>query len=316
MSLTYGFYNSINKDRGYNATQMSTLFDGIINDGVFMSIGTALTCNTTTGMGITVGLGRAWFDHTWTNNDALLPLTIAQSEVVLNRIDIIVLETNQNDDTRANTIKIIKGAPSSVPVAPTCIRTEKINQYPLATVYVAAGVINITQANITNKVGTTLCPFITGILETLDVTPLLAQWNSEFDLWFTSLNDEFNVWFSNRDAEINAWATNRDSEFNTWFSSIQNILDTNVAGNLLGQINELKNYTTLKSGKDTEGIFVTYQRKRYDGTLLMQSVLSGGTTPLYTTRTETWYGADGITVLSTKEYTITYDSDGSVVSEV
>lgn len=81
-------------------------------------------------------------------------------------------------------------------------------------------------------------------------------------------------------------------------------------------LSELKQYTTLKSGKDTEGIFVTYQRKRYDGTLLMSSILSGGTTPLYTTRTETWYASNGTTVVSTRAYTITYDVDGVVVSEV
>lgn len=79
---------------------------------------------------------------------------------------------------------------------------------------------------------------------------------------------------------------------------------------------DLKQYTTLKSGKDSNSIYTTYQRKRYDRTLLMQSVLSGGTSPLYTTRTETWYAADGTTAVSTRAYAITYDSDGLVTSEV
>ena len=39
MSVTYGFYNSINGDRKYNALEMSSIFDGIIVDGVYMSIG-------------------------------------------------------------------------------------------------------------------------------------------------------------------------------------------------------------------------------------------------------------------------------------
>ena len=34
MSLTSGFYNSLDGDRTYNAEQMSELFDGIINDGI------------------------------------------------------------------------------------------------------------------------------------------------------------------------------------------------------------------------------------------------------------------------------------------
>ena len=39
MSVTYGFYNSIKGDRKYNALEMSSIFDGIIVDGVYMSIG-------------------------------------------------------------------------------------------------------------------------------------------------------------------------------------------------------------------------------------------------------------------------------------
>ena len=41
MSVTSGFFNSFNHDRRYNAEQMSAIFDGIINDGVFANIGTA-----------------------------------------------------------------------------------------------------------------------------------------------------------------------------------------------------------------------------------------------------------------------------------
>lgn len=48
MSVTYGFYNSLNGDRKYNAEQVSSLFDGLIIDGVFASIGTAFAVKATT----------------------------------------------------------------------------------------------------------------------------------------------------------------------------------------------------------------------------------------------------------------------------
>jgi hypothetical protein len=117
MGVTYGFYNSINGDRKYNATQMSSIFDGIIKDGVFLSIGEALIVSSETGMTVSVGIGRAWFNHTWTNNDAEILLTVPQSELILNRIDAVVLEVNSGDDVRANSIKIVKGVPSSNPTA-------------------------------------------------------------------------------------------------------------------------------------------------------------------------------------------------------
>lgn len=82
------------------------------------------------------------------------------------------------------------------------------------------------------------------------------------------------------------------------------------------QIKDVKQHTTIKSNKDSNGISTTVTLKRSDGTIYMASVLSGGTSPQYTTRTETYYMADGVTVSATKTYARTYDSDGDLASEV
>lgn len=130
MSVTYGFYNSKNKDRRYDAIQMSSIFDGIIRDGILQHVGTAMMVKESTGMMVNVGIGRAWFNHTWTLNDALLPLTVPQSEVILNRIDAVILEVDSRESVRANTIKIVKGTPATNPVKPSMIKTNDRWQYP------------------------------------------------------------------------------------------------------------------------------------------------------------------------------------------
>jgi hypothetical protein len=132
MSVTCGFFDSVGGDRKYNASQLSSLFNGLINDGVFMSIGDTFIVSPSSGMNVSVGTGRAWFNGTWTNNDSELILTIEASELILNRIDAIVIEVNSNADTRSNTIKVLKGTPSSTPVNPTLTTSEFVNQYPLA----------------------------------------------------------------------------------------------------------------------------------------------------------------------------------------
>jgi hypothetical protein len=71
-----------------------------------------------------------------------------------------------------------------------------------------------------------------------------------------------------------------------------------------------------KSVKDANGIYTIVDYKRADGTLYMKSTLSGGTAPQYTTRTEVYYDAAGTTPVLTKTYTVSYDTDGAVVSEV
>lgn len=187
MSVTFGFYNSLDGDRKYNASQLSSLFEGLINDGVFASIGTSLMVVANAGMTVNVGIGRAWFNRTWTDNDAELPLTLDASEILLNRIDAIVLEVASASDVRTNSIKIIKGTPASEPVVPTLTLTDGLYQYPLAYIYVGKGVTSIAQENITNKVGSSDCPLVTGILEVVNADELLVQWAAEFETWFDNL---------------------------------------------------------------------------------------------------------------------------------
>lgn len=67
--------------------------------------------------------------------------------------------------------------------------------------------------------------------------------------------------------------------------------------------------------KDGNGIFTETRIKRTDGTLLIKSVLSGGTSPAYTTRTEYIYDIDGTTILITNIYTLAYDLDNVLITE-
>lgn len=190
MAVTYGFYNSLNKDRMYNAEQMSSIFNGIITDGVFSTIGDALMTVAGTGMQVIVKPGRAWFNSTWTLNDAQLPLDVPAADVSLTRIDAVILEVNSAVATRANSIKILKGTPSANPAKPTLSATETNHQYALAYITVAAGATSITAANIEINVGKTSCPFITSVLQQTDITDLFNQWEAEFTAWFENVQSQ------------------------------------------------------------------------------------------------------------------------------
>lgn len=187
MAFTCGFFNSENGDRKYNAEQMSAIFDGIIADGVFTTIGDHMAVSAGTGMQVLVGTGKAWFDHTWNVNDAAYPLAIAASDVTLSRIDAIVLETNHSDSVRLNKLRVVQGTVASSPVKPTLTNSEKVHQHPLAWVTVAPGVTQIAASAIENAVGTSACPFVTGIIATTAIDDLFNQWNGEFDEWFDNL---------------------------------------------------------------------------------------------------------------------------------
>jgi hypothetical protein len=160
MTITYGFYDSISSDRLYNAKQMGSIFDGLILDGVYANYGDHLEVLEDTGMDVTVGTGRSWFNHTWTYNDALIGKTIPTADALLHRIDIVYLEVDESVGTRANSVGVLEGTPASSPVPPTLTNTETIHQYALAHIFVGAAVTEILQADITDMVGTDDTPFV------------------------------------------------------------------------------------------------------------------------------------------------------------
>lgn len=225
MSVTCGFYNSLNGDRKYNAIQMGRIFDGLISDGVFATVGNALIVKAANGNTVNVDTGKAWFNHTWTVNDAILPLELPEADILLDRIDAVVLEVNASSMVRQNTIKFLKGTASSTPVRPSLENSEEVHQYPLCYIYRKYGATAITQADITPMVGSTETPFVTALLQTVSLDVLLGKWQ-----------DELNQFVDNQTQEIDKWVANEEKEFNEWFTGLKEVLDGNVAGNLLNLI--------------------------------------------------------------------------------
>lgn len=250
MSVTCGFYNSLNGDRKYDAVQVSKLFDGLITDGVFASIGTAFVVKAATGQTVNVGIGKAWFNHTWTLNDAILPMEAPDSEVLLDRIDAIVIEVNATESVRMNDIKFVTGNPSSAPVRPTLINEGNVHQHPLCYIYRKYGSTQITQADITNMVGTSETPFVTGILQTVSLDELLGQWRDELDQFVAKESSDLDEWIANQEAEFTAWfnqmktdltveqqlldewIANEQADFLAWYEAMKNQLSEDAAGRL------------------------------------------------------------------------------------
>ena len=187
MSLTSGFFDSFNEDRKYNSLQFSSIFDGIISDGIYATYGDYFLVSPVSGMNIKVGTGRAWLDHTWTLNDADYPLTVEGAEVVLKRIDTVIIEVDRSNSGRINRLRILKGTPASAPVAPQLTKTESLKQYPLADILVKPNATEIVAADITNRIGTKDLPWVAGIIDHVSAEELVQQWRIEFDTLLDTL---------------------------------------------------------------------------------------------------------------------------------
>lgn len=331
MSVSSGFFNSLNGDRKYNAAQMSAIFDGLIIDGVFASIGTAFAVKAAGGITVNVGIGKAWFDHTWTVNDSILPMTAPEAEVLLDRIDAVVLEVNGMESVRNNTIKFVKGNPSSAPSRPTLTNEGNVHQYPLCYIYRKYGTAVINQADITPMVGTESTPFVTGILQTISLDELLGKWQDELDRftdarskevddWIAQEESDFTAWFNKMKADLqqeqtvlDQWIASEQADFLAWYNQMKDQLSGDVAGNLQLEIDKEEVKRILLVGFEDgtkefsdDGTVITSTAS--DGRTLTKTFSDG-----FLTMTNVLKSAAGAEVARAVK---TFDSDGKLISTV
>ena len=331
MSVSSGFFNSLNGDRKYNAAQMSAIFDGLIIDGVFASIGTAFAVKAAGGLTVNVGIGKAWFDHTWTVNDSILPMTAPEAEVLLDRIDAVVLEVNGTESVRENTIKFVKGNPSSAPSRPTLTNEGNVHQYPLCYIYRKYGTAVINQADITPMVGTESTPFVTGILQTISLDELLGKWQDELDRftdarsqevddWIAQEESDFTTWFNEMKADLqqeqtvlDQWIASEQADFLAWYNQMKDQLSGDIAGNLQLEIDKEEVKRILLVGFEDgtkefsdDGTVITSTAS--DGRTLTKTFSDG-----FLTMTNVLKSAAGAEVARAVK---TFDSDGKLISTV
>lgn len=331
MSVSSGFFNSLNGDRKYDAAQMSAIFDGLIIDGVFASIGTAFAVKAAGGLTVNVGIGKAWFDHTWTVNDSILPMTAPEAEVLLDRIDAVVLEVNGTESVRENTIKFVKGNPSSAPSRPTLTNEGNVHQYPLCYIYRKYGTAVINQADITPMVGTESTPFVTGILQTISLDELLGKWQDELDRftdarsqevddWIAQEESDFTAWFNKMKADLqqeqtvlDQWIASEQADFLAWYNQMKDQLSGDVAGNLQLEIDKEEVKRILLVGFEDgtkefsdDGTVITSTAS--DGRTLTKTFSDG-----FLTMTNVLKSAAGAEVARAVK---TFNSDGKLISTV
>ena len=259
MALTCGFFNSINKDRLYDAIQFGQIFDGIIADGVYATYLKGMVVIASDNPNeVIIQPGRAWFNHTWSYNDANLPFEAPEPEVLLDRIDTLVLDVNLEQAERNNTYIWVQGTPSSQnPQPPALIRSVTHNQYPLCDVYRKAGTTMIYTKDITNRIGTSDTPFATGVLEGIDLDMWINQWDNEFHTWEIDTKAEFDAWELNSKNSFETWMISQQqvytawfnsikdqmsddlAEFEAWFETIKDIIDESAALHLQAEIDEI-----------------------------------------------------------------------------
>lgn len=204
MAITYGFFNSVDGDRKYNAEQMSTYFDGLVSDGIFQSVGKKFSVTAGAGLTVNVDTGRALIECHWLKNDNVLTISLDSADVQNDRKDLIVIKLDYSARTMG--IEYISGAESVK-------NTETVKYLVLAKITVPAGATTITQANVKDIRGSALCPWVTGLVKQVDTSDLFSQYEKAYEEMVQQM--------------INWWADRRNA-FDTWFNSLTTSLNVNL----------------------------------------------------------------------------------------
>lgn len=191
MAWEYGFHNSVNGDRVYNADQMSGIFNGLITDGVYEAVANKLAVQPNSGMVIQIATGRGWFNNRWINNTSPYLITLEASDVTLNRYAAICVRGDNSASVRTTEPYVKYGEYATTPVKPTMTRTDDVKEYCLAYVYIGAGVTEITAGDIEDtRQDSDLCGWVTGLIDQITPDTLYTQFTAQFNEWFSQIQDD------------------------------------------------------------------------------------------------------------------------------
>lgn len=159
IEIPSGFFDSTQEaPRLYTAEEFSSIFDGLISDGVYANYhGTNMTpfqvTAPTSGYNVNVGKGRGWFHHVWVVNDNTLSITIDTPHTTYPRTDTIYIKVDKFN--RKSYIDVSKGTPSATadPTIPNDNVENGVYYYPIAYVKVPANVGRSEYFIITSTIG-------------------------------------------------------------------------------------------------------------------------------------------------------------------
>lgn len=197
MALTYGFFNSVEGDREYNADKISEYFKGLVSNGVFADVGDGLQVVAVSGMTVNVKRGRCIIECKWAELDEPYAVTISPASATLNRWTAVVVRVDYEE--REITITTKDGTPATSPTKPTMTRNSSVFEICLAYIYVKKQATALSQANITDtRADTNICGWVTGLIKQVNTSALFIQWQTAYEEFYNS----FTSWFDTLTSEL------------------------------------------------------------------------------------------------------------------
>lgn len=269
---SYDYFWNSNSDRYYDADSMGDWLHPFFKNGVFNG---QMQVTANDDMSVTIAAGYGYINGKHRHFLTATTLDLETASGTLDRIDNVILR--RDDTQRMIYLFIQKGGNAASPVAPELTRDGTIYDLKLAEIYIAAGTVKITQAEITDtRMNAAVCGWVAATVTQIDFTQIQAQFDVYFTAYKKNISDQyqlymaaiqsfedqaqeaynlmiqaFNAWRQNQEAAFNNWyltnTGNWTQDFQDWFDGIRDQLDTDVAGHLQNEIEAIQN--VIYSGK-------------------------------------------------------------------
>lgn len=309
------FYNSEEGDRVYDADSMTDWLRPFFVTGVFNGE-MAVTAND--DMSVTVAAGYCNIKGKVKNfvNETKLDLETASG--TLDRIDTVILRRNDTD--RDIQILVQTGGYSNRPTPIPLSRTGAYYDLKLAEIYVSAGTIKITQAEITDtRADADVCGWVVATVKEIDFSQITAQFSAYFATYQAKITQQYATYlalmanygqqgqaaYQNMLNDFAGYEQTQVDRFNALYEEMRDLIGEATAAQLQNEIDDINSRIgSAITDLATKLAFTNATRETIAGQKFNITNADTGKTTVYTY-------ADGEKVYLTEHgsYTITPQND-------
>lgn len=187
------FYNSNEGDRVYDADDMTDWLKPFFLTGVFNG---QLQVTANNDMTVTIAPGYVNIGGKTRHFVRNTTLDLETASATLDRIDAVVVR--RDDTNRDIYLTIVKGGNSGSPTPPPLVRDGAVYDLRLAEIYVAAGAVRISQAEITDtRMNAAVCGWVASTVTELDFSQITAQFDEFFSQYQAAILTQYNAYLVN-----------------------------------------------------------------------------------------------------------------------
>ncbi len=234
---SYDYFWNSDSDRYYDADSMGDWLRPFFRNGVFNG---NLQVTANNDMSVTVGAGYGYINGKHRHFLQPTVLDIETASGTLNRIDNVILR--RDDTERRIYLRIEKGGNAANPTPPALTRTSTIYDLKLAEIYVGVGVVQITQADISDtRMNADVCGWVAATVTQIDFTQIQAQFDAYFNAYRKNISDQYQIYYEaiqsfeaqaqeaydlmilafdtyaqQQEDAFTQWITDQESAFETW----------------------------------------------------------------------------------------------------